>query len=58
MWSAVVFDPALPARSLRASDSLVLSHHAPSGWWPQLLLLTELLEIRAVPLPGRAGRLV
>jgi hypothetical protein len=31
MWSAVVFDPALPVRSLNASDSPVLSHQAPSG---------------------------
>jgi hypothetical protein len=38
MWSAVVFDPALPGRSLKASDSFVLSHHAASGWWPKLPL--------------------
>lgn len=32
MWSAVVFDPALPARSLAARNSTVLSHQTPIGW--------------------------
>jgi hypothetical protein len=38
MWSAAVFEPALPARSLAARNSLVLSHHTPSGWNPKVRL--------------------
>jgi hypothetical protein len=38
MWSAAVFDPALPGRSFAAKNSLVLSHHTPSGWNPKVRL--------------------
>jgi hypothetical protein len=31
MWSAAALLPALPGRSITASDSPVLSHHAVSG---------------------------
>ena len=31
IWSAAVLEPALPARGMIASNSLVLSHHAVSG---------------------------
>ena len=34
MWSAVVFEPAFPGRSIAASISWVLSHHTPIGWYP------------------------
>ncbi len=34
MWSAAVFAPALPGRSLIARHSLVLSHHTAIGWNP------------------------
>ena len=37
MWSAAVFEPALPGRSSPASSSLVLSHHTPIGWNPKFL---------------------
>lgn len=29
MWSAAVFDQALPGRRLAARNSVVLSHHSP-----------------------------
>ena len=32
MWSATVFEPAFPGRSISAIDSWVLSHQTPSGW--------------------------
>ena len=35
MWSVVVFEPALPGRSIAASISWVLSHHTPMGWYPK-----------------------
>ncbi len=35
MWSAVVFEPAFPGRSIAASISWVLSHHTPIGWYPR-----------------------
>ena len=38
MWSAAVFDPALPVRSFAARNSCVLSHHTPSGWNPKVRL--------------------
>jgi len=31
-WSAVVFEPAFPRRSINANDSWELSHQTPSGW--------------------------
>ncbi len=33
-WSAAVFAPAFPGRSVTASSSLVLSHHTAIGWNP------------------------
>src|SRR5680860_326180 len=38
MWSAAVFDPALPVRSMPARNSSVLSHHTPRGWNPKVFL--------------------
>ncbi|SRR6266566_2170353 len=38
MWSAAVFDPALPRRSAMVRFSPVLSHHVVSGWWPKVRL--------------------
>jgi len=32
MWSAAVFDPALPGRKIAANASPVLSSQAPIGW--------------------------
>lgn len=32
-----VVGPGLPGRSIAASDSPVLSHHAVSVWWPTRL---------------------
>ena len=34
MWSAAVFDPALPGRFMIARLSSTLEHHAPRGWNP------------------------
>ena len=31
MWSAAVFEPAFPGRSINAIDSWVFSHHTPNG---------------------------
>src|SRR6266576_2654819 len=36
MWSAAVFEPALPGRSIPANGSLVLSHQQPKGCRPSL----------------------
>ena len=36
MWSAAVLYPALSVRSCPAKNSLVLSHHTPSGWNPEV----------------------
>jgi hypothetical protein len=36
MWSAVVFDPALPARSSPARASRVLSRKQNNGWYPKV----------------------
>src|SRR5699024_11528690 len=38
MWSAAVLDPALPGRRLAARNSVVLSHHTPIGWYPNVRL--------------------
>jgi hypothetical protein len=38
MWSLAVFEPALPGRSRAARNSLVLSHHTPIGWNPNVYL--------------------
>jgi len=35
-WSATVFEPALPGRNVIASSSVVLSHHTPIGWNPNV----------------------
>jgi MFS family permease len=32
IWSAAVFARALPGRSVTASNSVLLSHHTPTGW--------------------------
>ena len=38
MWSAAVFDPAFPVRSIPARISVVLSHHTANGWNPKVFL--------------------
>lgn len=50
MWSAVVFDPARPARSSPDRASRVLSRKQNSGWWPKVFSRC------GSPIPSPSGR--